>query len=110
MARPEQLRGRARCNLPSDAHRSAADWPVPATGRRAANSAAPNLNREVLVDKLKLPVDGLRVETFDPGGTPEARGTVNAMITAAGGACCTRLQTGCNPDITSIYTGRCCPP
>lgn len=60
------------------------------------------------MEKLKLPVDGLRVETFEAGDAPGGRGTVNArMASGAGGACCTRINTGCNPDVTQALTGAC---
>jgi hypothetical protein len=58
--------------------------------------------------KLKLPVESLQVETFDAGDAGEGAGTVNAReLSGAGGGCCTRLQTGCNPDITLVNTGEC---
>lgn len=58
------------------------------------------------MEKLKLPVDDLNVETFEPGNLDDARGTVQAM-TGAGGTCCTRINTGCNPDVTLVLTGAC---
>ena len=59
------------------------------------------------MEKLKLPVDELRVESFEAGGVPGAQGTVEARATGPGGACCTRINTGCNPDITQALTGAC---
>jgi hypothetical protein len=60
------------------------------------------------MEKLKLPVDKLRVETFDPGNSGDAAGTVNALeMSGPGGGCCTRINTGCNPDITQALTGAC---
>ena len=56
--------------------------------------------------KMKLPVDELRVETFAAGEAAEERGTVKANVASRGG-CCTRIDTGCNPDITSVFTGAC---
>lgn len=53
------------------------------------------------MEKLKLPVESLRVETFDAGDVADDRGTVNAREV------CTRLQTGCNPDVTTVFTGSC---
>ena len=57
--------------------------------------------------KLKLPVADLRVETFDAGAVREERGTVEARASGPGGGCCTRIDTGCNPDITTVFTGSC---
>ena len=60
------------------------------------------------MEKLKLPVDELRVETFEAGDVPRAQGTVRARAaTGPGGACCTRINTGCNPDVTQALTGAC---
>jgi hypothetical protein len=60
--------------------------------------------------KLTLEPEDLRVDSFDAGAPDGARGTVRGREAATAAAtCCTRLQTGCNPDITSIYTGQCCP-
>lgn len=59
------------------------------------------------MEKLKLPVDELQVETFDLGDAPDAQGTVRGHASGAGGACCTRINTGCNPDITLALTGAC---
>ena len=59
------------------------------------------------MEKLKLPVESLAVETFDAGEAGEAVGTVEAReVTGPGGACCTRRNTGC-PDVTTIFTGVC---
>lgn len=55
------------------------------------------------MEKLKLPIDRLRVETFEPAAGTEAAGTVNAMADAgASGA-------ACNPDFTTVQTKPCCP-
>jgi len=59
------------------------------------------------MEKLKLPVGDLRVETFDACELRDERGTVQARVSGAGGACCTQLNTGCNPDITTVFTGSC---
>lgn len=59
------------------------------------------------MQKLKLPVDGLKVETFEAGDLLEAQGTVEARASGPGGGCCTRIDTGCNPDITTVFTGNC---
>ena len=59
------------------------------------------------MEKLRLPIEELRVETFDPGGDAQGRGTVNAHASGPGGGCCTRIDTGCNPDITLVMTGAC---
>ena len=53
------------------------------------------------MEKLRLPVESLAVETFDAGGAEEARGTVE------GRQQCTIIQTTCNPDITFVMTGAC---
>ena len=53
------------------------------------------------MEKLKLPVESLQVETFDAGEAEEERGTVDARQQ------CTRIQTTCNPDITTVMTGTC---
>ena len=44
-----------------------------------------------------------------PAGEPEdVRGTVRGLaLSGAAAACCTRIQTGCNPDITTVFTGTC---
>lgn len=69
---------------------------------------APKPARENLVNKRKLPVDDLRVDTFDAGEVADERGTVQARAASgAGGGCCTSLNTGCNPDITTVFTGNC---
>ena len=58
--------------------------------------------------KLKLPVDTLQVETFEVGDALKAQGTVEARENSGpGGGCCTRIDTGCNPDITLAVTGAC---
>lgn len=63
------------------------------------------------MSKLSLKPDDLRVDSFDAGMPLAGRGTVRGMDAATAAAtCCTRIQTGCNPDITSIFTGPCCPP
>ena len=48
------------------------------------------------MEKLKMPVESLDVETFDVGGDPKSGGTVHAHMTPGGGACCTREGTGCH--------------
>jgi len=47
------------------------------------------------MEKLRLPVDTLQVETFEAGDAEKREGTVHAHMTPAGGACCTRGGTGC---------------
>ena len=60
------------------------------------------------MEKLRLPLESLRVETFDAGPAAEAMGTVNAReASGPDGGCCTRINTGCNPDITLVNTGAC---
>ena len=60
------------------------------------------------MEKLRLPVESLQVETFDLGDAGKASGTVNAQAASgAGGGCCTRINTGCNPDVTLVLTGAC---
>ncbi|HEV7587736.1 MAG TPA: hypothetical protein VGO40_06365 [Longimicrobium sp.] len=62
------------------------------------------------MEKLKLPVDSLVVETFDAGDAGETAGTVEALeASGPGGGCCTRINTGCNPDVTTVNTSPCCP-
>jgi hypothetical protein len=70
--------------------------------QRAATLGARNTHRrEVTMEKLRLPIESLQVDTFDAGGADEERGTVE------GRQACTRLQTTCNPDITFVMTGAC---
>ena len=60
------------------------------------------------MEKLKLQVESLRVETFDAGEAGAAAGTVHAReASGPGGGCCTRINTGCNPDVTLVMTGAC---
>lgn len=60
------------------------------------------------MQKLKLPVESLRVETFDLGEGEGTAGTVQARAASGpDGGCCTRINTGCNPDITLVMTGAC---
>jgi hypothetical protein len=82
---------------------------VPATwpGRARRLPRRIIFNRRGIMKKLTLPVDGLRVETFEAGDVLEAQGTVEARASGPGGACCTRINTGCNPDITNALTGAC---
>jgi hypothetical protein len=56
------------------------------------------------MEKLKVAVESLKVDTFDVGGDPPAEGTVHAYMTPAGGACCTRDGTGCH---TVVLTSPC---
>lgn len=56
------------------------------------------------MEKLKLPVDSLKVDTFDAGGPPTEKGTVRGHMTPAGGACCTLDGTGCH---TAVFTNPC---
>jgi hypothetical protein len=53
--------------------------------------------------KLTLALDELRVDSFDAGGLDGAEGTVYAQSQ------CTVVQSGCNPDVTLVNTGTCCP-
>jgi hypothetical protein len=60
--------------------------------------------------KLKLALDDLYVDSFDAGEPEDGRGTVRGLaVSGAAAVCCTRIQTGCNPDITNVATGACCP-
>lgn len=54
------------------------------------------------MEKLKLPIERLRVETFEPAAGADGVGTVNALEDE-------RTQTGCNPDFTTVNTSPCCP-
>jgi hypothetical protein len=56
------------------------------------------------MEKLKLPVESLKVDTFDTGDAQKEKGTVQAYMTPAGGACCTRDGTGCH---TVVFTNPC---
>ena len=58
------------------------------------------------MEKLKLPLDDVRVESFETGADGADRGTVEALAVSAGGACCTQRLSGC-PDVTTIFTGQC---
>ena len=61
------------------------------------------------MEKMKLPLERLTVETFDAGSVDGTRGTVEGREISAGAAvCCTHRLSGC-PDVTSIFTGQCCP-
>jgi hypothetical protein len=62
-----------------------------------------------IMEKLKLPVADLRVESFELGEALRAKGTVEARASGPGGGCCTRIDTGCNPDRTQVLTIPCCP-
>jgi len=53
------------------------------------------------MEKLRLPIESLQVETFDAGEAEEDRGTVDARQVQ-----CTRAATGC-PDVTTVMTGAC---
>jgi hypothetical protein len=53
------------------------------------------------MEKLRLPVESLQVETFDAGEAEDERGTVDAHMK------CTRIDTTCNPDVTTVMTGAC---
>lgn len=48
------------------------------------------------MEKLKVAVDSLNVESFEVGDEQKAGGTVHAHMTPGGGACCTRDGTGCH--------------
>ena len=48
------------------------------------------------MEKVKMQVDSLDVETFEAGDTQKTEGTVHAHMTPAGGACCTVGSTGCH--------------
>ena len=54
------------------------------------------------MEKLRLPVDRLRVETFEPAGGAIAAVTANAFEGM-------RTQNVCNPDRTTVFTLPCCP-
>jgi len=47
------------------------------------------------VEKVKLPVESLDVDSFDLGAVPKYEGTVRGHATAEGGVCCTVDGTGC---------------
>lgn len=59
------------------------------------------------MEKLKLPVDTLQVETFDTGDAEKDVGTVHAHMTPAGGACCTRDGTGCHTVVLTTPCNNC---
>jgi hypothetical protein len=52
-------------------------------------------NREVEMEKLRLEIDALRVETFDAGAADGLRGTVQAQSIS---------------DVTQVATFACCIP
>ena len=56
------------------------------------------------MEKLKVAVESLKVDTFEVGGDEKAEGTVRAHMTPAGGACCTVDGTGCH---TVVQTSPC---
>jgi len=59
------------------------------------------------MEKLKLPVESLKVDTFDTGDAPEEKGTVHAHMTPGGGACCTRDGTGCHTVVLTTPCNNC---
>jgi hypothetical protein len=81
--------------------------------RRTRTAIAPRItatrdqDEEVPMEKLKLPVDSLEVETFDAGDGGKAGGTVHAHMTPAGGACCTRDGTGCHTVVLTTPCNNC---
>lgn len=56
------------------------------------------------MEKLKMPVESLTVDSFDVGEAKKPAGTVHAHMTPAGGACCTVDGTGCH---TVVFTNPC---
>jgi hypothetical protein len=56
-----------------------------------------------MTSKLKLMLDDLHVDSFDAGGLDDGAGTVH------GQSQCTVVHSGCNPDVTLVNTGTCCP-
>jgi len=59
------------------------------------------------MEKLKLPVESLKVDTFDAGGAPLEKGTVHARMTPGGGVCCTVDGTGCHTVVLTNPCGGC---
>jgi len=47
------------------------------------------------MEKVKMPVESLDVDTFETGEAQKTEGTVHAHMTPAGGVCCTVGSTGC---------------
>ena len=56
-----------------------------------------------MAKKLTLALEDLRVDSFDAGQVDGADGTVY------GQSQCTVVHSGCNPDVTLVNTGTCCP-
>jgi hypothetical protein len=67
---------------------------------------APHQPREGEMEKLKLPLDEVRIESFETGQAASQRGTVEARAISIGSTCCTRRDTTCH-DVTSVFTGAC---
>jgi hypothetical protein len=59
------------------------------------------------MEKLKLPVDSLKVDTFEVDDAHKEGGTVHAHMTPGGGACCTRDGTGCHTVVLSSPCNNC---
>jgi hypothetical protein len=59
------------------------------------------------MDKLKLPVDTLKVDTFEVGDARKTEGTVHAHMTPGGGVCCTVDGTGCHTVVLTNPCGGC---
>ena len=59
------------------------------------------------MEKLKVAVDSLKVDTFEMGDGQPDGGTVQARMTAAGGACCTRDLTGCHTVVLTTPCNNC---
>ncbi|HET7233864.1 MAG TPA: hypothetical protein VFJ16_27885 [Longimicrobium sp.] len=59
------------------------------------------------MEKLSLPVDQLRVESFEVDAGQKTGGTVHAHMTPAGGACCTRDGTGCHTVVLTTPCNNC---
>jgi hypothetical protein len=55
------------------------------------------------MEKLKLPLDDVRIDSFETGQAAMNRGTVEARDVSIGSTCCTRRDTTCH-DVTTVYT------
>jgi len=59
------------------------------------------------MEKLKVAVDSLKVDTFEVDAAHKEGGTVHAHMTPAGGACCTRDLTGCHTVVLTTPCNNC---
>ncbi len=59
------------------------------------------------MEKLKIAVDSLKVDSSDVDVAHESGRTGHAHMTPAGGACCTRDGTGCHTVVVTPPCNNC---